>query len=68
MKTQQNDPDMKLPADDDVAPYGYWVYEDMDDGGRFQIFCSTPEQVRKLLAERPVRRWEHREDPMTKLR
>lgn len=52
------------PPDDDKAPHGYLVYCEQANGARSMIFCVTPAQVRKLLAENPGWQWEHREDPM----
>lgn len=57
---QERDTRTEPPSDDDKAPHGYIVY----DGARNMIFCVTPTQVRKLLAENPGWQWEHREDPM----
>ena len=65
MGTQEGqDSGMKPPLDDDVAPHGYIVYHEHAGGARGMIFCVTPTQVRKLLAENPGWKWEYREDPM----
>lgn len=64
MEPQKKNSGMQPPADDDVSPYGYFVFSENEFGGRNYIFCVTPEQVRKNLVNNPGWSWERREDPM----